>query len=120
MLNGAVLASGVHRLKHEQQRPSVLSIELVLLLCEPLCAETQEFGRLPLIYLEVAGIAGVKVLQPESLAFGDAEWIDIFLNPIKDFFSLHSTQPPSRGTSASDAAALGGRCQSQRQHPWSG
>jgi hypothetical protein len=51
VLNGAVLASGVHRLKDEQQRPSVLGIKLVLVLCEPLCAETQEFGRLPLIDL---------------------------------------------------------------------
>jgi hypothetical protein len=58
VLDRAVFASRVHRLEDEQQRPAILGVKHILLLCEPLGAALEEFGRLALVQLEAAGVAG--------------------------------------------------------------
>ena len=59
MLNRAVFALRVHRLEDERQRPAILGVKHILLLCEPWRAALEEFGRLALVQLEAAGVAGV-------------------------------------------------------------
>ena len=44
MLDGAVLASGIHRLKDHQQRVRILGVQLVLLLGELLHAVLEQLG----------------------------------------------------------------------------
>jgi len=43
VLNGAVLARRIHRLKHKQQGPAVLRVEHVLLFRKPLGAASEKF-----------------------------------------------------------------------------
>src|SRR5262245_49033470 len=89
MLDRAVLAGCIHRLEDEQQRPPVLGVKHVLLLCEPLCASLKEFGRLALLQLQPTGVARIIVLQPKALAFCDPERLNILLDAIEDLFSRH-------------------------------
>ena len=84
VLDGAVLAGRIHRLKHEQQRPAVLGVEHVLLFREPLDAAGEQLGRLALAQLETAGVSRINALQTEALALGDAEWINVFLDTVED------------------------------------
>ncbi len=93
VLDGAVLAGRVHRLKHEQQRPAVLGVEHVLLFREPLGAAREQLGRLALAQLEAAGISRIEVLQTEALALRDAERIDVFLDAVEDLSSCHGAAP---------------------------
>src|SRR6516165_11209985 len=96
MLDGAVLARCIHRLEHEQQRPAILGVKHVLLLCEPLGTALQEFSRLTLAHRQATGVAGIEVLQFEALALCNAERINVFLNAIEDFFSCHGANSLSR------------------------
>src|SRR6516162_9579187 len=103
VLDRAVLAGRVHRLEDEQQRPAILGVKHILLLREPLGAALEEFGRLALVQLEAAGVAGIEVLQLEVLAFGDAERVDVFLDAVEDFLSCHGTISLSRRRSVMPA-----------------
>jgi len=83
VLDGAVLAGGVHRLEHEQDRIGVRGIKLVLrggqggeVLGELVLGE---FLPLSLRNLLVAGPGCVVVLEAELLARCHADGIDEFL-----------------------------------------
>ena len=89
VLDRAVLAGRVHGLENEQQRPAILGVEHILLLREPLGSALQEPGRLALVQLETARVAGVEVLQSKALALGDAERMDVLLDAVQDLFSRH-------------------------------
>src|SRR5262249_54396951 len=103
VLDGAILAGRVHRLKYEQQRPAVLGVEHVLLLCEPFAAALQEVDRLAFVQLQATRVARIEILQSKALAFGDAERIDVFLDAVEDFFSCHGANSLSRSPSLSSA-----------------
>src|SRR6516164_5709546 len=97
VLDGAVLSGRVHRLEHEQQRPAILGIEHVLLLCEPLGAALQEVGRLALVQPQATCVTWIEVVQLEALAFCNPERIHVFLDAIEDLFSRHGAISLSRG-----------------------
>ena len=72
VLDRRILARRVHGLEHEQERPVILGVELLL--------ESGQLGHAPLEQLarsrlvlrfEVADVGGVVALQPEALAVGD-------------------------------------------------
>jgi hypothetical protein len=88
----AVFAGRVHRLKDEQQGPAVLGVEHVLLFRQPRNAEFAQLRGLALVQLQAAGITRIEVLEPEVLAFRDAEWVDVFLYTIEDFFSWYTIE----------------------------
>lgn len=52
----------------KQQRPAIVGVKRVLLLCEPVSALLEELGRLALVQLQPAGVAGIKVPQLKALA----------------------------------------------------
>ena len=62
MLDRAVLAGSVHRLKYEEQRPPILGVEYVLLLREPRCALAKQLCGLTFLHLDVARVRRVEVL----------------------------------------------------------
>src|SRR5262249_4054680 len=95
VLDRAVLTGGVHRLEDEQQRPAVLRVEHLLLLCEPLGPAPRKVGRLALLHLQAKGIARVDVPQPDALALGDAKRLHEFSDAIEDLSSRHGRAPPS-------------------------
>jgi hypothetical protein len=44
----------------------------------------EEFGRVGLVHLQTASIDRIEVLQLKALAFGDAERMDVLLDPVQD------------------------------------
>ena len=77
MLDGAVLAGGVHGLKDEQCGPIVLGVELFLQGGELFDALLQEVAGLLLgLVAEVGGVAGVVVGKLEALAVRDLVLLD--------------------------------------------
>ena len=94
VLDGAVLARRIHRLKHKQQGPAVLRVEHVLLFREPLGAASEKFGRLALAQLQAAGVCRIDALQAEALALDNAEWVDVLLDAVQDLLSRHGTVSP--------------------------
>src|SRR6516165_5514813 len=96
VLDSAVLPGRVHRLEHEQKRPAILGVEHILLLCEPLGAALQKVRRFAFAHRKATGVAGIEVLQFETLAFCNAERIDVFLDAIENFFSRHDVNSLSR------------------------
>src|SRR6516225_1885980 len=115
VLDGAVLAGRVHRLEYEQQRPAILGVEYVLLLCEPLGAALQKFGRLALAHRKATGVAGIEVLQFEAFAFVMRNG-SIYFSMRSRISFLAMAQTPFRGAqfSVSSAATAKSRtvCQS--------
>ena len=121
VLDRAILASCDHRLKDDQQRPAILGVEHVLLLGEPLGTAMEELNRVGLVHLQTARIDRIEVLQLKALAFGDAERMDVLLDPVQDLLSLpwrnlplaESLAPESqgdqniRGHVASDCGCVG-------------
>src|SRR5262245_16705350 len=93
MLNRAVLARRIHRLKNEQQGPLVLRVQHVLLLREPLGAASEQFGCLALAQLQVASVSRIDAVQAKALSLGNAEWVDVFLDAIENFPSWHGAAP---------------------------
>src|SRR5262252_2724867 len=93
MLNRAVLARRVHRLKYQQQGPLVLRVQHVLLLREPLGAASEKLGRLALAQLQAAGICRIDAVEAKALAVGNAEWVDVFLDAVENFLSWHGATP---------------------------
>ncbi len=89
VLDGAVLAGRIHRLKHQQQRPAVLGVEHVLLLGEPLGAALEQIRRVVLVEIEAAGVGGIEILQAKALALGNAERVDVVLDALEDLVSCH-------------------------------
>ena len=72
VLDGAVLAGGVHRLKDQQDAPAVLCVEHALRLAEPLDAAREQFFRLALLLgFELVRVARIVILEPEPLAARD-------------------------------------------------
>src|SRR5262249_41171858 len=96
VLDGAVLAGGVHRLKHKQQRPTILGVEHVLLLCEPPGSALQEVGCLGLIQPQTTCVARIEVVHSETLTFSDTKWINVFLDAIENLYSRHGANSFSR------------------------
>ena len=77
VLDGAVLAGGVHGLEDQQQRSAILRIELVLLVGEPGDAVGQPLLRLGLVLvLQATGVGRIDVLQTEAGSVGHAVRID--------------------------------------------
>src|SRR6516225_43379 len=97
VLNGAVLARRIHRLKHKQQGPAVLRVEHVLLFREPLGAASEKFGRLALAQLQAAGVFRIDAVQAKALALGDAEGINVFLDAVQDLSSRHGVATSHHG-----------------------
>jgi hypothetical protein len=50
----------------------------------------QQFRGLFLAQLQAAGVARVEILEPEALAFADAERVDVLAYPVEDFFFWHA------------------------------
>src|SRR5262249_27506855 len=92
-LNRAILARRIHRLKYQQQGPTVLRVQHVLLLSEPLRAASEQLGRLALAQLQAASVCGIDAVQAKGLALGNAEWVDVFLDAVEDFSSWHGAAP---------------------------
>ena len=93
MLNRAVLARRVHRLKYQQQRPTVLRVQHLLLLSEPLGAASEQLGRLALAQLQAASVCRIDAVQAKAIARGHAEWVDVFLDAVENFSSWHGAAP---------------------------
>jgi hypothetical protein len=91
MLYRTVLARRVHRLKHEQQRPTVLGVEHLLLLREPLGASGAQLCGLALVQLKAARVSRVEVLQAKALTLGDAERVNVLLDAVKHLFFHRAT-----------------------------
>ena len=73
MLDGAILASGVHRLEDEEHGPAVLRVEPVLQLGQGLHTALQALlGTWLVLRLQPCGIIGVDVLETKFVALGDA------------------------------------------------
>ena len=72
---------------------SVLGVEHVLLIREPVTATGQQFGRLTLVQLETTRVSRVEVLQAEAFTLGDTEWINVFLDAVKNFSSCMARLP---------------------------
>jgi hypothetical protein len=51
VLDHAILAGRVHRLKDKQQRPAILGIQHVLFPCEPFRRALEHLGRIALAHL---------------------------------------------------------------------
>ena len=62
MLDRAVLAGRVHRLKYEEQRPPILGVEYVLLLREPRRAFAKQLCGLAFLHLDVARVRRIEIL----------------------------------------------------------
>jgi hypothetical protein len=89
VLDGPVLARGVHRLEDQQQRPAVLGVELVLELGQELDAFLEDLlGGLCILGLETPGIAGVDVLQTEPASVADPERLHEATRAIFDLHGL--------------------------------
>jgi hypothetical protein len=86
VLDRAVFAGRVHRLKDEQQGPAILGVEHVLLLRQQCNAALQDFCGFALFQLQAARVARIEILEPEALALGDAEWVDVLLYTLEAFF----------------------------------
>ena len=89
MLDGAVLAGGIHRLEDAEHPPAVLGIELVLQGREALGAFDQQGGAGVLVEVEAGGIAGVMVLQVEALAGVDP----VLRKQLAATLQLHGASP---------------------------
>ena len=90
MLDGAVLACRIHGLEDEQHRPAVLRIEHVLQYGERFDAGAERFlGGWLVFLLEPAGVAGIKVLEPESIAVLDAIGLGELPRRLDDFVQFH-------------------------------
>ena len=50
----------------------------------------EELRCVPFVHLQAAGVARIEVLEPEALAFSDAERLDIPLYAVEDFLSRHA------------------------------
>ena len=72
VLDGAVLAGGVHRLEHAQHRPFVLRVEPLLQCGEPMHVAGDDQARLRLGQQMARRVCGSKSLEPEALAGGHA------------------------------------------------
>jgi hypothetical protein len=73
MLDGAVLAGGIHRLEDQQHRPAVLGVQALLQLREHLHAEREQLlGPRLGLGREVARVIRIDVLEAELLAVGQA------------------------------------------------
>ena len=62
VLNRAVLTGRIHGLEDEQEGPTVLGVEHILLLRQPRCATLQQFAGLAFVQLEVAGVTRIIML----------------------------------------------------------
>jgi hypothetical protein len=93
VLDRAVFAGRVQRLEDEQQGPAVLGVEHILLFRQPCNAALEELRGLALVQLQATGVARIEVLEPEALAFGDAEWVDVLLYTVEDLLPRHATAP---------------------------
>jgi hypothetical protein len=67
VFDNPVFAGGVHRLNHEQERPAILRIELLLQIAEQTGAVIDNFLAL-LLVLHLAGVARVVIFQAEFFA----------------------------------------------------
>jgi hypothetical protein len=74
VLDRAVLASSIHRLKDQQHGPPIPGVESVLELDQRFDAEGQRLLRPRLVLrFEVQRVSGVEVLDLESVVIGDAK-----------------------------------------------
>jgi len=107
VLDGTVLAGGVHGLKDEQHRPGVLRIENVLQLGQGFDAHLQDFlGARLVLRFEWTGVRGINILQPECLAVGDAVGLAEpagFFDELLELHGRHYTRMACAFLSAADS-----------------
>ena len=90
MLDGAILASGVHGLEEEEHGPAVLRVEHVLQLGEGLHPGLQALlGMWLVLRLQPCGITGVDVLETKFVALGDAIGLREIASPLDDLVEFH-------------------------------
>jgi hypothetical protein len=89
VLDRAVLAGRVHGLEHEQHRPPVLGIQLVLKLAQPLDARGQQLGG-RLLGLEAARVVRVDMLELELLAVRDPKRLDELVDAAARWQARHA------------------------------
>ena len=58
----SVLTRRVHRLKDQEQRPTVLRVKHVLFCREPLGPALQEISRVALVHFQPAGVSRIEIL----------------------------------------------------------
>src|SRR4029453_8506587 len=91
VLDRAILAGGVHRLKGEEDGPAVLRVEPVLELGERLDPDRQRLLRPRLVLgSQVEGVARVDVLQAERRAVLDSEGLGEAAGLLDDLLEIHS------------------------------
>src|SRR4051812_18357440 len=90
MLDRAIFAGGVHRLKDEQHGPTVLRVKDVLQFCESLSASGERlFGALLVLCLQIKGFPGVNVLESKAPAICYSVRVSEPLRFFDYLFGLH-------------------------------
>jgi len=107
MLDGAVFAGGIHRLKHHQHRMTVVGIEPLLQLCHRLHVLLQQ-GRGSLFF-HTRGIVRVKIAHLMLLAGGRGELLEHFF--------LHSLSIGLNGHHGHTAAPFAYKYRAFRPNP---
>src|SRR5579872_4675331 len=82
VLDRAVLAGGVHRLKDEEQAPAILRVQLALQVRELRGRALERRARVVLGMQSDVG-CGIVIRQPKSLALGDDAFLQLHTCPAK-------------------------------------
>jgi hypothetical protein len=72
VLDGAVLAGGIHRLDYQKQCPGTLRVQLLLLSAERLEPAREPGGRL-VFRIEAGGVVRPDLFQAEAASIRDPE-----------------------------------------------
>ena len=90
VLDGAVLAGGIHRLEDEQQRPLALGVKLVLKFRQRLDALGQRFFGFGFALVFVPDrVGGIEILQVKFFAVINPEGFGERPGFFDDFFRFH-------------------------------
>ena len=90
MFDVAVFAGGVHGLKDNQHRPTVLRIELVLQLGKRRDARGKSLlGARLILGREVERVSGITIFETKILTVRDTEGMRQFSGSLDDFLHFH-------------------------------
>src|SRR5688572_29610520 len=93
MLDGAVLARGIHGLEDNQHRPTVLCIEFFLELGQLLNSGGKAFLRVRFVLgIKVERVSRVEVLESKTPTTGNAKGFDQFSCAV--YHAFHFIAPP--------------------------
>jgi len=76
VLDGAILARRIHRLKNNQHRPAILSVETLLELRQPVDAFRQQLFGLLFVDIQSASVRRITFAKPKLIWPIDAEAVD--------------------------------------------